>query len=297
MSTHNDNPASQTPLGPTAQGAKIVLCPYCGSTQAQTHQCKKCGGLFEPLSRKATQIAMGPWYIRDKANPFRPGCSYDVVKRMVEAGRIKASTVVRGPSTKQFWSVARHVPGLAHLLGYCHGCGAHVDRTDVACPKCDVLFGPILERNELGLQYPTASAARKAQKELEAEQAGLATKTETGEPKSTSHTPPTEQATGSKSADTPAGATTPTAASADAQSSSGDLLEQVLGDLTPPNFEPGQRAAALDFAPGAEQVDDATGPLPSAGSGRWLNIVLLILNIIAAMVVGLLYMMHQGMIG
>ena len=59
---------------------KIILCPYCGNTQKTPDRCEGCGGLFEPLSRKATQIKMGPWFIRDKNNPFRPGCSYEVLR-------------------------------------------------------------------------------------------------------------------------------------------------------------------------------------------------------------------------
>ena len=48
-------------------------------------KCEECGGLFEPLSRQATQISMGPWYIRDRNNPYRPGCSYEVLLKQIEA--------------------------------------------------------------------------------------------------------------------------------------------------------------------------------------------------------------------
>src|SRR5690348_425633 len=102
--------------------SKLVLCPYCGHAQPAADRCEECRGLFEPLSRRATQISMGPWFIRDKANPFRPGCSYEVLRKQIAAGKIKPTTVLRGPTTRQFWSVARNVPGVAHLLGYCHRC-------------------------------------------------------------------------------------------------------------------------------------------------------------------------------
>lgn len=161
-----------------AREPKAILCPYCGLMQPQPSsdasasaapRCSACGGLFDPLSRKATQIAMGPWYLRDRANPFRPGCCWEVLKRQIEAGRIKPTTVVRGPTTRQFWAIARNVPGVGHLLGYCHRCGAKVSKTDVACPECAEPFIEPDERNELGLVYASKAAAEAAYKQLEKE--------------------------------------------------------------------------------------------------------------------------------
>ena len=151
---------------------KYILCPYCGHTQTHADRCAECGGLFEPLSRRATQIAMGPWYIRDKQNPFRPGCCYDVLKKQIRSGRVKPHTVLRGPTTRQFWSVARHVPGVAHLLGYCHACGAKVSPDDGECGECGVSFESVRERNELGLAYRTNKQAQRAQQLLDMEITG-----------------------------------------------------------------------------------------------------------------------------
>ncbi len=166
-------------MKPETPQTQIILCPYCGHVQtvpentAIPDQCDECRGLFEPLSRRATQISMGPWYIRDKKMPFRPGCSYEVVSKMAKAGRIKPTTVMRGPSTKQFWSVARNVPGIAHLLGYCHECNAKVQPTDAQCSACGTKFDEPRERNELGLAFKTAGEATAAQKALEKEIAAL----------------------------------------------------------------------------------------------------------------------------
>lgn len=162
-----------TPGGP-ASSDKLVLCPYCGATQRGGDRCQACGGLFELLSQKATQIGMGPWYIRDKANPFRPGCSYEVLTKMIAGGRIKPTTVIRGPSTKQFWSIARNVEGVSHLLGYCHNCGAHVDPDDKTCEVCQAKFKPIDTRNELGLRFRTQAEADQARRELDSQVAGEA---------------------------------------------------------------------------------------------------------------------------
>jgi len=148
---------------------KLILCPYCGATQTGGDRCKVCGGLVEPLSRRATQISMGPWYIRDKKVPFRPGCSYDVLVKQIKAGRVKPTTILRGPTTRQFWSVARNVAGLAHLLGYCHRCGAHVKAADKKCHACGEPFVEPRDRNELGLLYTTEKEAAAAQRALDRE--------------------------------------------------------------------------------------------------------------------------------
>jgi hypothetical protein len=130
---------------------KLMICPYCGDTQSQTERCRACGGLFEPLSRQATHNAMGPWFIRDAARPFRPGCSYETLAKMIDRGQVAAQTILRGPTTRQFWAVARHVPGVAHLLGYCHSCDAKVAPSDHGCHACGVPFGAYLDRDSLGL--------------------------------------------------------------------------------------------------------------------------------------------------
>lgn len=148
---------------------RYILCPYCGHPQSVADQCSACGGLFEPLSRKATQISMGPWFIRDRNSPFRPGCSFEILKKQIDAGRVKGNTVLRGPTTHQFWSVARNTPGVSHLLGYCHDCNASVQPTDPQCPKCSANFNIPETRNQLGLLYPNEAAVAKAQSSLDRE--------------------------------------------------------------------------------------------------------------------------------
>ncbi len=130
---------------------KILICPYCGAGQPASVRCRGCGGLFEPLSRQATLNAMGPWFIREPDRPFQPGCSYETLVRMVDRGRITKTTIVRGPTTRQLWTIARRVSGVAHLLGYCHACDASVDPGDHACHACGAAFGAYLDRNYLGL--------------------------------------------------------------------------------------------------------------------------------------------------
>jgi hypothetical protein len=131
--------------------SKALICPYCGDTQPVGERCRACGGLFEPLSRQATHNEMGPWFIRDANRPFQPGCSYETLIKLIERGQVNKFTILRGPTTKQFWTIARRVPGVSHLLGYCHNCDASVDVGDHGCHACGVPFGAYLDRNYLGL--------------------------------------------------------------------------------------------------------------------------------------------------
>lgn len=129
------------------------VCPFCGSTTPDQPRCAHCSGPLDPLSRQATQNAMGPWFVRDEQQPFRPGCSYETILTMVVRGKIHADTILRGPSTSQFWYPARRVPGIAHRLasgGVCHSCQQPVT-TESECPRCHAVFHADPDRQFLGL--------------------------------------------------------------------------------------------------------------------------------------------------
>lgn len=134
-----------------AQEPTGTLCPYCGGVSSRSDECDICRGLFEPLSKQASQNAMGPWYIRDLAHPFRPGCSFATLKLLAARGRITPTTVLRGPSTRQFWLYARQTPGVANLLGACHACRAAAKPDDQACTACGASFRVSDDRDDLGL--------------------------------------------------------------------------------------------------------------------------------------------------
>ncbi len=130
---------------------QMILCPYCGSLSTMAKQCNICSGYFDLLSRQRSQNAMGPWFVRDLSKPFQPGCSYATLVRMAQRGKIKPDSVLRGPSTRQFWSFARQTPGVAHLLGECHSCHQQVLPTSNACTNCRASFLVSDDRQLLGL--------------------------------------------------------------------------------------------------------------------------------------------------
>lgn len=277
---------------PTQGTEKLVLCPYCGHAQYGGDRCQACAGLFEPLSRRATQLAMGPWQVRDKNRPFRPGCCYDVLKSMAKAGKIKPTTVLRGPTTRQFWSIARNVPGVAHLIGYCHECGNHVSPSDAKCGVCAAIFQEPRDRNGLGLTYKTDDEVELGQQMLQAEI--------NGEPM------PARQMPG------PTKKTRPRAAKMD------DLLSEVLdlsGDIGPgsgsavkvtpatgiPVATPKAAVAPIDFvsppsaakapAPTSAFDIEPTRELPDSGGISTLGLVMIMLNIIAIATIVVIWLM------
>lgn len=128
-----------------------MLCPFCGEVSPDVKQCRGCRAFLDPLSRQATQNEMGPWYLRDPAHPFRPGCSFETVRRMVTRGAISPMTVIRGPTTRQAWSFAGRVPSVANLLGLCHNCQREVSAEAFSCYACGASFAPEMDRQHLGL--------------------------------------------------------------------------------------------------------------------------------------------------
>lgn len=130
----------------------LFVCPFCGGKTPDQPRCSACNGPLDPLSRQATQNSMGPWFIRDEQQPYRPGCSYDTVLMLIARGRITLDTILRGPTTFQFWYPARRVPGVAYRFGICHSCQADVSgQASTNCFNCGTELLAEPDRQFLGL--------------------------------------------------------------------------------------------------------------------------------------------------
>jgi hypothetical protein len=71
---------------------------------------------------------------------------------MVQKGRVRPETIVRGPTTRQFWMRADRTPGVSVLLGVCHACAAPVRADQAACASCNAeLHVAPTDRQHLGL--------------------------------------------------------------------------------------------------------------------------------------------------
>lgn len=94
---------------------------------------------------------MGPWWVRDENNPFGPGCSYETIRELVTRGTIGLDTILRGPTTNQFWTLAKRAPGVAHLLGVCHLCQRSARSDEFLCSACGAGFSCESDRQHMGL--------------------------------------------------------------------------------------------------------------------------------------------------
>src|SRR5690606_20596591 len=124
---------------------------YCGAVTADARRCSACGGHLDPLSRQATQDTMGPWHIHDSAQPFRPGCSFATVRKMLERGQIARRTILRGPTTRQFWTFADLTPAVAELLGVGPTCHARAGPATFRGAACGASFTRDTDRQRVGL--------------------------------------------------------------------------------------------------------------------------------------------------
>jgi len=131
---------------------RILVCPICGETQQETSTCRACNTELDARGLLFAEASFGPWWIRDEQFPFQPGMTYDHIADLARKGEIQRHTLLRGPTTRQLWTVARHVPGIAHLLGRCHKCDSHVLPSSRACDACQTPFLIYRDRNNLGLE-------------------------------------------------------------------------------------------------------------------------------------------------
>ena len=137
---------------PPQDAEQRALCPYCGhENPAAATQCAHCRGLFEPLSRQASQNAMGPWFVRDPQRPFQPGMSFATLRNLIARNKVNRRTILRGPTTRQFWAYAEDTPGVATLLCLCHACHAKVRPDEFLCRACNSTLSPQNDRQHLGL--------------------------------------------------------------------------------------------------------------------------------------------------
>tara|TARA_B100000959_G_C14991691_1_gene628222 strand:+ start:456 stop:1160 length:705 start_codon:yes stop_codon:yes gene_type:complete len=139
---------------------RILVCPICGETQNETSECRVCSNSLDVDGLLFAEGGIGPWWVRDEEHPFQPGMTYDLISEMAKNGKIELHTIIRGPTTRQLWKVARRVPGISHLLGRCYSCGEHVEPKDRRCVTCETAFLSYRDRNNLGVDIARPSEGK-----------------------------------------------------------------------------------------------------------------------------------------
>jgi hypothetical protein len=67
---------------------------------------------------------------------------FDTLLGFVRKGRVKARSIVRGPTTHQLWRFACQVKGLSREFELCYSCGGTIRRDAHVCPQCNRPQGP-----------------------------------------------------------------------------------------------------------------------------------------------------------
>ncbi len=118
---------------------KQTPCVYCGQLiERDADRCPHCRTSFSVAVRKASREVLGPWYYLDPRNPSGRGVTLETLLKMIEKGRLKPDSIVRGPTTHQDWLFAAETPRLAKYLGMCPHCFAEAKPEDTYCTHCQL---------------------------------------------------------------------------------------------------------------------------------------------------------------
>jgi hypothetical protein len=121
---------------PTGIEGKHV-CPFCGVVSLAIEEaCPHCKMNVASATRAGTKALIGPWYVLQTKLPSIPGVTFARLLELVRKGRIQPRSVVRGPTTHQFWRFAIQVKGLSREFGLCYDCGAEIASDAETCPAC-----------------------------------------------------------------------------------------------------------------------------------------------------------------
>jgi hypothetical protein len=132
------NTRGVVPLSAPLDLSNQFVCPYCGFiNDIAEGNCPRCTMENSPAGRKATKARIGPWYVLQKRNPAAPGMKYETLLSFVHRGRVKAHSIVRGPTTHQLWRFAAQVRGLSREFGLCYSCGSVLVTDAAVCPQCN----------------------------------------------------------------------------------------------------------------------------------------------------------------
>ena len=89
-------------------------------------QCSNCKLPQDFNTRRKIKALTGPWFLYDRNNPSVPGVNWEKFSRMIDAGKIGPTSVVRGPTTGGLWRYAAAAQAVATRMGLCHACSGAV---------------------------------------------------------------------------------------------------------------------------------------------------------------------------
>ncbi|HUU11933.1 MAG TPA: hypothetical protein VM431_15520 [Phycisphaerae bacterium] len=163
-----NGPSSDQPAWRTAHAP----CVYCGqAVERSEERCPHCRTSFSIAVRKASREVVGDWYYLDPRNPSGRGITFETLIKMIEKGRIRADSVVRGPTSHHDWMYAAEAPRLAKYLGMCPHCFAQAKPEETFCATCHLNMNSLLPEPQPGvpadqIKEPFHKAAADTEREL-----------------------------------------------------------------------------------------------------------------------------------
>jgi len=149
-------------------------CVYCGQVVSRTDErCPHCKMSFSPAVRRSAREVIGDWFHLDPRNPSARGVTFETLIKMIEKGRIRTDSIVRGPTTSQDWLYAAEAPRLAKYLGLCPHCFAEAKPEDTYCTRCQLNMNTLLGEPRPGIpadlvREPFHKAGHELEKQLSA---------------------------------------------------------------------------------------------------------------------------------
>ena len=148
--------------------AATMPCVYCGRTiERSSQRCPQCKTSYSMAVRKASREVEGDWFYLEPRNPSNRGVDFRTMLKLIEKGRLRPDSIVRGPATHQDWMYAAEAPMLSKHLGNCPHCFGPATGNDEFCTTCGRHLDQIPGRLKSGLSSPTANVRFAAREQME----------------------------------------------------------------------------------------------------------------------------------
>ena len=140
MSESESKPAGATDgsAGEMPWTNQKMPCVYCGQVVPRdVERCPQCKASYSLAVRRASREIEGSWFYLEPRNLSNRGVDFNTILKLIEKGRLKRDSVVRGPTTHQDWMFAAEAPLLSKYLGVCPHCFSPARPAQEFCDHCD----------------------------------------------------------------------------------------------------------------------------------------------------------------
>lgn len=177
----NEMTEAGSPTGTGESGAPWLSarmpCVYCGRTiDRDCDRCPECKTSYSVAVRRASREIEGDWFYLEARNPSNRGVDLRTMLKLIDKGRLRPDSVIRGPATNQDWMYAAESPVISKHLGNCPHCFGAATADEEFCSTCGRSLDEMPGRLRPGLTSPTAPA-RFAERERMEEELADALKT------------------------------------------------------------------------------------------------------------------------